>query len=246
MKLGLVSVSFRNNSIEEIIATAKRVGLSCIEWGSDVHASPDNLHNLKEIYQKTKNAGLYCCSYGTYFRLGTTDIKELEKYIDAAEILGTNVLRLWCGNKDSEEYSEAETQALFDECKKAAKIAEKRGVYLCMECHGWSYTNSEASAVRLMQEVNSEHFKMYWQPNQFRFFEENMSYAAAVSEKTEIIHVFNWKGKERFPLADAVEPWKQYLSNFSTEKTLLLEFMPDDRIESLPEETKALKIIAGE
>ena len=37
-KCGLVSVSFRNNTVEEIVKAVKYAGLSCIEWGSDVHA----------------------------------------------------------------------------------------------------------------------------------------------------------------------------------------------------------------
>ena len=37
-KLGLVSVSFRGHTPREILEEMKKVGLSCIEWGSDVHA----------------------------------------------------------------------------------------------------------------------------------------------------------------------------------------------------------------
>ena len=35
---GVVSVSFRPNSVEEIINAAKNANLSLIEWGSDVHS----------------------------------------------------------------------------------------------------------------------------------------------------------------------------------------------------------------
>ena len=37
-KFGLVSVSFRELGVDEIITAAKNAGLSCIEWCSDVHA----------------------------------------------------------------------------------------------------------------------------------------------------------------------------------------------------------------
>ena len=36
--LGLVSISFRKHIPEEIIKAVKSAGLTCIEWGSDVHA----------------------------------------------------------------------------------------------------------------------------------------------------------------------------------------------------------------
>ena len=39
--------------------------------------------------------------------------------------------------------------------------------------------------------------------------------------------------------------WQKYLGCFDKPKKLLLEFMPDDRIESLEEEAKALFEIIG-
>ena len=109
-----------------------------------------------------------------------------------------------------------------------------------MECHIKTYTNRKESALELMQAVGGEHFKMYWQPNQFNSDEENIASAKLLFPYTEHIHVFNWKQKEKYPLADAKDIWKKYLSNFK-DNTLLLEFMPDGKIESLKTEADALK-----
>ena len=238
--LGLVSISFRGLSPEVIIEEVKNAGLSCIEWGSDVHAPCDDTENLKKIAALQKKAGLFCCSYGTYFRLGATDIGDLQKYIDAAKILGTDILRLWCGTKGSSEYTQDEENALFTLCREAALIAEKNGVILCMECHNGTYTDTKEGAVKLMKAVSSPAFRMYWQPNQFTSEKENKQYARLLSSFTKHIHVFNWTEKERFPLGDAVSLWKEYLSYFS-DNTLLLEFMPDDSIASLKTEAEALR-----
>ncbi len=97
-KLGLVSVSFRKNSPLEILAAVRDNALCCIEWGSDVHCPPEK---AEEIAKLQHAYGVECCSYGTYFRVGVTPLSELERYISAAKILGTNVLRLWCGDKNS-------------------------------------------------------------------------------------------------------------------------------------------------
>jgi hypothetical protein len=48
------------------------------------------------------------------------------------------------------------------------------------------------------------------------------------------------------PLAEAIEEWREYLSAFSTPRTLLLEFMPKGTIEELAEEAAALRTIIGE
>ncbi len=238
--LGLVSISFRGLSPEKIIEEAKNAGLSCIEWGSDVHAPCDSTESLKKIADLQKKAGLFCSSYGTYFRLGATDIGELQQYIDAAKILGTDILRLWCGTKGSLEYTQEEENALFSICREAALIAEKNGVTLCMECHNGTYTDTKEGAIKLLKAVSSPAFRMYWQPNQFTSPEENKQYARLLAPFTRHIHVFNWTEKERFPLGDAVSLWKEYLSYFS-DNTLLLEFMPDDDINSLKPEAEALR-----
>ena len=128
MKAGLVSVSFRSNTPFEIIGAAARSGLSAIEWGSDVHAHCGNSEKLKEIALLQKNAGLECSSYGTYFRIGVTPIGELPLYLTAAEILGTGVLRVWCGDKPSSEYSYDERMKIFEAARCAAETAKAAGM----------------------------------------------------------------------------------------------------------------------
>ena len=137
-KLGLCSISFRKNSPEEILSAMKEAGLSVIEWGSDVHCPPER---AEEISVLQNQYGIKCCSYGTYFRIGVTPIEELNKYIVAAKTLGTNVLRLWCGDKNSEDYAESEKAELFGACKATAEIAKAEDITLCMECHNNTYTN---------------------------------------------------------------------------------------------------------
>ena len=253
--LGLVSISFRKYSAEKIIEEAKKAGLTCIEWGSDIHApcqEPDQLHRIAKLQ---KAAGLFCSSYGTYFRLGTDPVEDLSSYIKAARILGTDVLRLWCGEKGSAEYTAAEREALYARCREAAQIAQKQGVVLCMECHNHTLTDDPKAALALMQAVDSPCFRMYWQPNQWRTPAENLQYAQMLREYIVHMHVFFWKGEERFPLREGQELWKNWLRALQTvenpleiqkERALLLEFMPDDRMESLAKEANALRNMAEE
>lgn len=242
-ELGLVSISFRGLSPEEIIKAAKASGLACIEWGSDVHAPKSDTEGLMHIAGLQKKYGIFCSSYGTYFRLGTDNTDELTEYIAAAKTLGTDILRLWCGNKPHFEYSPEEETALFEECKKAATIAEQNGAVLCMECHNGTYTDHKEGAIKLMKEISSPAFRMYWQPNQFTDNEENKKYARLISSFTKNIHVFNWSADARYPLEEAIALWKDYLSFFNKNQTLLLEFMPDDNISSLKAEADSLRRI---
>ena len=243
--LGLASVSFRDRSPREILTAARSAGLTCIEWGSDVHAPPRDPARLSELAALGREMGIACSSYGTYFRLGETSLSELFDYIAAARLLGTDVLRLWCGSKSGADLTEDEWAGLLAECRRAARIAEAEGVRLCMECHMRTVTERSADAVRLMEEVASPAFRTYWQPFQWQSAEENLENARMLAPYTEHIHVFHWKGSARLPLADAIPEWRAYLEAFKPPRTLLLEFMPDDRIESLPAEADALRRIAG-
>ena len=87
---------------------------------------------------------------------------------------------------------------------------------------------------------------MYWQPFQWQCSEQNIDNAKKIAPFAEHIHVFNWKGSEKLPLADAVGEWQEYIKVFSTPRTLLLEFMPNGRLEELVREADTLKTIVGE
>lgn len=244
--LGLVSVSFRANTPKEILEASKAAGLSYVEWGSDVHAPCYDVERLREIAALQKEYGIACSSYGTYFRLGETPIEELESYIQAAKILGTDILRLWGGRKSGADMSAAEREEFLSVCRRVAETAEAEQVTFCMECHKKTFTEIPEDAIWLIDKVNSPHFRMYWQPFQWQTAEENCKNASKLSPYTEHIHVFNWKDSEKFSLADAVGEWQEYIKAFSTPRTLLLEFMPNGTIEELAHEAEALRTIIGE
>lgn len=245
-RTGLVSVSFRGHTPMEILEAMKSSGLGFVEWGSDVHAPCEEPDKLIEIAKMQEEYGIECSSYGTYFRIGETPMEELEKYIDAAKILGTNILRLWCGRKNGADMTESEKNELLELCRQGAKIAEARGVTLCLECHKKTFTENPKDAVWLMNSVDSPSFRMYWQPFQWQSAEENVKNAETIAPYAENIHVFNWKDDKKLPLAAAVDEWREYLSRFSGSQAVLLEFMPDGTLGELKAEADALKTIVGE
>ena len=243
---GLVSVSFRSLSPEEIIQAAKKAQLNWIEWGSDVHAPYYDSERLDMIAACQKAAGLRCSSYGTYFTLGKDNPEDLDNYIAAAKRLGTTTLRLWCGSKGSQDYTSEELNALYEDCRTAAATAETHGVTLCMECHNGTLTDTKESALALMETVHSPAFRMYWQPNQYRTEKENIRYLQMLKPYIDHLHVFQWVGDQKYPLADGIAIWKTYLNMLDGDRTLLLEFMPDHSPESLPIEADSLRRIIQE
>lgn len=244
-RLGLVSVSFRKHTVKEILEAMQATGLSFVEWGSDVHAPCDDIGKLREIAALQKEYGIKCVSYGTYFRLGETPMEELERYIEAAKLLDTDILRLWCGRKSGADMTAEEKADMLCLCRQAAAIAEQHGVTLCLECHQMTLTENPDDALWLMQAVNSPHFRMYWQPFQWQTPEENCINAAKIAPFAEHIHVFYRRENQKMPLKEAIGEWQAYLEKFSVPRALLLEFMPKGSIEELAAEAAALRMIAG-
>jgi hypothetical protein len=115
-----------------------------------------------------------------------------------------------------------------------------------MECHKNTFTENPDDSVSLMKSVNSPSFRMYWQPFQWQSTDENIANAKKIAPFAEHIHVFNWVGDKKLPLVEGVEKWQEYLKEFRTPRTLLLEFMPNGTLEELKKEAATLKTIVGE
>lgn len=233
---GIVSISFRGHSPDEILSAVAASGLDCIEWGSDVHAPREDPVRLAELAA----APLPCCSYGSYFRLGINPLKELPDYIRAAKALGTDHVRIWAGRKRACDCTAEERRAFAALCAAAAAIAREHGGILCLECHRRSYTETAEGALELMQYVDSPHFRMYWQPNPDISEEDNLQYIRQLRDYITHVHVFHWIADQRLPLREGLDVWRRYLLELGGSHHLLLEFMPDDRLESLKAEADAL------
>ena len=57
-KSGLVSISFRPLSVDEIMDLCEKNNLKYIEWGSDVHAPCDNAERLAYLAAEQQKRGL--------------------------------------------------------------------------------------------------------------------------------------------------------------------------------------------
>lgn len=243
MYCGVCSVSFRGNTPEEIIRAAANAKLDGIEWGSDVHVPPNDLKKAKEIHDLTVAAGLRVLSYGTYFGVDSLSLDDFTNYLNTADVLQTDILRIWPPTLSQDTATEIQYQQYVRLMREAAEAAEKRNKTLCFECHPNMLTEKSVNAISFIKDIGKENVKMYWQPNQFYSHEENLAFAAALSPYIRHIHTFFWRGRHRFPLEKGIAEWKSYckaIASAQGEHVYLLEFMHDDRIESLNATAEAL------
>jgi sugar phosphate isomerase/epimerase len=243
---GLVSISFRRYSVDEIIAACREAGLEWIEWGSDVHVPAGNVAIADEVAAKMKNAGLTTAAYGSYFRLGQHTPAEFEPYMESAKHLGARVIRVWGGIKGSQDTTEEERAKLIEDARAIADMAEAAGLVVTLECHGGTITDDYKSGIAFYEAVDHPALRAYWQPNQCFDEAYNLTAAKLYVPRTECLHVFQWSATARYPLCEGREIWAKYLDIFrpaakEREIGLLLEFMHDDRLETLAETAKELK-----
>lgn len=247
---GLVSVSFRKNSVDEILAACRAAGLEWIEWGSDVHVPVGNLAHAAEVAEKTRAAGMTVRTYGSYFRVGATPVAEFPAYVETAKQLGAGLIRVWGGVKGREAMSAEEIARVVADGKEIARMAGDAGLTVTLECHLGTVTNEYHSALTYLGEVDDGAMRMYWQPNQLCDEPYNLDAATALAPYTECLHVFQWDDHARYPLAAGEAVWTKYLNVFRAEAEkreigLLLEFMHDDRLETLRETAQTLHRFMG-
>jgi len=249
IKKGLVSITFRQFSPEKVIELAKENGLSCIEWGSDVHVPCGNMEKAAEVAALMGKAGLESVSYGTYYRLGAYENPETEfmKYLETAKVLKAKNLRLWAGVKEADDYTAEERLALAKEAKKLSQIAKEHGMTVSFEYHHGTLTGTTEGALELIENIGEDNTFLYWQPNQFKTEEYNTEGLKKVKKYVSNVHIFHWDETQRFSLEEGITVWKRYLNELGGDRAVLMEFVKGDREEQLASDAAAFeKIVNGE
>lgn len=242
-KTGIVSISFRKYTKEEIADAAKASGLDSIEWGGDVHTPHGNIEEAKKTVDITHGCGLEIAEYGSYYVIGQSDPSLFSDVLASAKTLGTSIIRVWPGmNKSSDTFTTEEYESFVADAKRISAMAKEKGVTIALECHPNSLTDEYHTALRFLTDVGADNLKMMWQPNQHRPLDYNLDSIRALLPYIVAVHVFSWERKTRLPLDAKASDWKKYIELLrQKELNYMLEFMHDDRIETLPETAKILK-----
>ena len=242
-RLGLSSLAFRGNTQREILEAMRALDLRYIEWASDPHAPYRSCGMLSELSKLQAQYGVSCSSYRTAFRLGETPTSDLHYYIEAARTLGTDVISLWGGRSCAKTLSLYEMDNFMEACWRAADIAEKENVKLSLECHANTFTERLEDALMLMDNVDSDKFRIHWQPFRFLSAEENLKYLKKAESFVEHIRVFNSSPDGAHALSLDIPAWQCYLAKLTHPRLLLIEQTPDRLLTSLGAEVEALREI---
>ena len=248
---GIVSVTFRKNTAEEIVRMAKAASLSAIEWGADVHVKPGERENAFRVGELTRDAGLVPISYGSYYRIGCEEEHgSFDDVLDTAESLGAKNIRSWAGRKSSADVTEQGFASVAEQISEKCDEAAKRGMTLSLEYHPNTLTDNKESAVRLAKAVNRDNLRLYWQPDFTLSDADNLSALESVLPWLGNIHVFSWlgAGAARYPLAHSYDLFRScadMIRSDGRDHGMLLEFVKGDCPAQMEEDAKTLLEIIG-
>lgn len=239
IKTGLVSVTFRSRTREEISLLAHDAELCEIQWGGDIHVPHGDLEAAYDARILCMLADIGTYSYGSYYRCGG----DFAQVADTASALGAKNIRVWAGTKGSADVNEDERRAVVEAARAAADKAGALDMSLSFEFHGGTLTDTPDSALRLLDEIGRPNVYTHWQPNQYRDLEYNIDALKRVADRVDIVHVFAWEGERRLPLSAHMDAWRRYFDILSEHdvKCAMLEFLPSETRDDLLRDAETLR-----
>jgi 3-dehydroshikimate dehydratase len=244
-RLGLCSVTFRALPVEEVLRLGAAAGLECVEWGADRHAPAEDAARLARVRDLTAEAGLRVASYGSYWRAGVHPLDELRGVLEAAAVLRAPRVRVWAGDRGTDEATDQTRQEVVAALRQAGALARDHGVQVGLEFHRRTLTDSVGSTLRLLGLVDDPAVVPYWQPRLDDPPEAAVEGLRALADTVAAVHVFSWwPGDHRLPLADRGDLWRPVLAEVLRRRPgtdLLLEFVPGDDPGVLAREVQTLR-----
>ena len=237
---GLVSITFRQHSPEQIVEMCVKNHLQVIEWGGDVHVPHGDLEKAAQVGRLTREHGLDVAAYGSYYRLAASPADGLHfpAVLASAVALKTKAIRVWAGNRGSADADSGWRNAVIQDALRCANLAAEKGITLCYEFHGGTLTDTLESTCDLLDATEHPFIKTLWQPPHGRPLDECLAGLRTLAPRLHHIHGFHWwpDSSHRLPLRDGKDRWTAYVAELrflGLNPNILLEFVAGDSPETL-------------
>lgn len=244
---GLVSVTFKNESPEFVLDAMRRAGLYAVEWSENWHVPAADPAAAAELAAKTRAQGAVVAAYGSYYRLGMNPNPEkaFRPVLKNAVAMSVPILRIWGGGRPSADLSAAERAAMAAEAALVSHMAANAGIKIALEWHRNTVTDTNESALRLLEEADAENLYCLWQPTPALNIPQRCAGIAQLEQQKKLLnlHVYYWRGEERRPLIEGAAEWTQYLDrvNRAEPRYALLEFVRGDTMQQLTDDADSLR-----
>lgn len=248
---GLVSVTYRQLTPDDVVRLAAEAGLEAIEWGGDVHVPAGDLAEAERVAQLCRTTGVAVCSYGSYYRAGCDDLEVADQVVRTAICLGAPNIRIWAGHSGSAECAGGDRLRVAEDVGGFAALAAEHDIQVSLEFHPETLTDTLESTLQLLDEIKmpAGTVRPYWQPTAGLRVGEAHRQVDALLPLLSTVHVFSRTAEgERQPLRAGTSLWLDVLGQLAratdddgTERFALLEFVRDDDPDTLATEAATLR-----
>ncbi|GAB3816143.1 TIM barrel protein [Kribbella italica] len=244
VRTGLVSVTFRQLGVEEVVDVAAGAGLAAIEWGGDVHVPLGDLPAARKARALCEERGLAIAAYGSYLRAGSVDREEIRTAVSTAAELGAPRIRVWAGTVGTADAGVGDRMAVTRGLAELADVAAGAGIEIAMEFHRGTLTDEVDSTITLLLDVGAPNLTTYWQPPVDLDEAACLEQLEALMPWLSTVHVFSWwPSNHRLPLTGRESLWRPVLQRLAREDreiNALLEFVADDSTTQLATDAASL------
>jgi len=241
MERGMLSITFRNKSPEEIIELVKKSGLSAIEWGGDIHVPHGDVATAKRVGELTREAGLNIGAYGSYYNCLPDDV-SFDDVLASARALGAKVIRVWAGTKNFDVASEEEREQIYSALRYAVEQSAKYGITVATELHINTLTDKPDGLIKMLDSVPG--LKTYWQQSSYKLTpDEECEVIKRLGKSIVNAHINYWVDGVQHPLAEISDRLAKYipaLEQFTDAHAFMIEFVKDANVEQFFEDAKVL------
>lgn len=243
---GLVSVTLRQHSVDEVVGLAAESGLQALHWGGDVHVPVGDHAAARWAATRCAQEGLEIEGYGSYHRAGSTDPATFTDVVETARALGAPRIRVWAGDTPSADASPDYRAAVTDDLRRCADTAGNHDIRVVLEYHPGTLTDDVTSALRLIAQVEHEALESYWQPGADPNARDSRVEVMALMPELAGAHVFAWGPggyTDRLALVEHEQLWRTVLDEMCTDggrRHALLEFVREDAPQNLRRDARTL------
>jgi 3-dehydroshikimate dehydratase len=186
-------------------------------WGREPHVGEVYDYNRARLCRRMcEERGLEVAALGSYLRFGvtkrSTETGSLLDTLNTAHTLRAPIIRVWASDVASDKADAALWQRVVAEARDAAHRSRKLEVVLAVEMHDETLADTSASALRLVEEVACDNFRLNYQPTGRPGAEDNVARLKAVFDHVVHVHAQsfqpgplpNGEGPRRAGLRDGV------------------------------------------
>ncbi len=169
--------TWSNADFIDFAGTTKAEGVELLS----VFWNPD--HDIPRVKDALQRNGLRLACFGACNNLAVADaqqrrgqIKDITDSVEMAKVFGADVVRVFSGDKPEDVTYEQARQWIIEGLTEASAYAEKKGVTLCLENHGY-FAGKADQVVSVIREVGSPALRSTFDTGNFLLVDENPSEA---------------------------------------------------------------------